>query len=358
MAFITPVVADIRDMLLRDIKNQLTDADVGPDSDYFIRASAVASVAEGLYQHQGWIVRQIFPDTADTDYLVLHARTRGLLRKPATTASGYADITGTANAKLPAGSQIKGDGVACMTTADATIGSDGKARVAVQASSTGASGNSVVAVQAALVSAPFGISSRVVVQPMTGGTDNESDSALLERLLDIIRRPPAGGNKYDYRRWALEVPGVSSAYVYPLRRGLGTVDVAITSGEALPSQAIIDRVQAHIDDVRPVTAKSSLVVSPSIRKVDFTLHVELDGITIEMAQQAISVAITDFVNRLSPGESLIRSQVEMMVSLTPGIKDRTLNDPAANVTAIVDSTHWEWLRPGIITVSLAQVTQP
>ncbi|WP_413462564.1 baseplate J/gp47 family protein [Kingella kingae] len=46
-----------------------------------------------------------------------------------------------------------------------------------------------------------------------------------------MRRPPAGGNQYDYKNWALSVDGVSSAYVYPLRRGLGTVDIAITSGD-------------------------------------------------------------------------------------------------------------------------------
>lgn len=67
MPFITKNAAQIRTDILRDIKNllQLSDDTLGPDSDWYIRASSVASVAEGLYQHQGWIVRQIFPDTVD-----------------------------------------------------------------------------------------------------------------------------------------------------------------------------------------------------------------------------------------------------------------------------------------------------
>uniref|UniRef100_UPI0032B60DD4 baseplate J/gp47 family protein n=1 Tax=Escherichia coli TaxID=562 RepID=UPI0032B60DD4 len=77
-----------------------------------------------------------------------------------------------------------------------------------------------------------------------------------EGYLDILRRPPAGGNKYDYKRWALEVDGVTSAYVEPLRRGLGTVDVAITSANDLPSQELINAVLAHIEEVRPVTARA------------------------------------------------------------------------------------------------------
>jgi uncharacterized phage protein gp47/JayE len=76
MPFITPTFDDIRSDILRDIKNLNTDADIGVDSDLYIRASAVASVATGIYQYQGWIVRQIFPDTADTEFLEWHAHTR------------------------------------------------------------------------------------------------------------------------------------------------------------------------------------------------------------------------------------------------------------------------------------------
>lgn len=62
-------------------------------------------------------------------------------------------------------------------------------------------------------------------------TYNEADSALLARLLDYIRRPPAGGNKYDYIKWALEIDNVASAYCFPLAQGLGTVDVVILANK-------------------------------------------------------------------------------------------------------------------------------
>lgn len=68
----------------------------------------------------------------------------------------------------------------------------------------------------------------------------ESDSDLLARLLDYIRRPPAGGNQYDYVKWAQEIANVKAAYCYPLAQGLGTVDLIIISdkdatGSELPS---------------------------------------------------------------------------------------------------------------------------
>jgi hypothetical protein len=76
---------------------------------------------------------------------------------------------------------------------------------------------------------------------------NETDAELLTRLLRRLRRPPAGGNKYDWERWAIEC-GIASdgsfvspenlsqsanydvarATCYPLARGVGTVDLVIS----------------------------------------------------------------------------------------------------------------------------------
>ncbi|OPY00364.1 MAG: Baseplate J-like protein [Syntrophorhabdus sp. PtaB.Bin047] len=62
-------------------------------------------------------------------------------------------------------------------------------------------------------------------------TYNETDLSLLARYLEYIRRPPAGGNKYDYEKWAKAIDNVSAAYCYPLAQGLGTVDVVIVANE-------------------------------------------------------------------------------------------------------------------------------
>ncbi|ELF4899506.1 baseplate J/gp47 family protein [Salmonella enterica] len=349
MAYLTPDAEKIRADLLRDLKNQLPDADTAPDSDYFVRASSAASVAEGLYQHQAWVVRQIFPDTSDSDYLALHARTRGLKKKPPTTAKGLAGISGSPGSVLPAGSQIRGENLAITTTADVKL-TAGTADVPVTAVQSGVSGNLDTQVTAELVSAPMGINGRVVVKSLAGGTDEESDGELLDRLLDIIRRPPAGGNRYDYRRWAMETPGVTSAWVYPIRRGVGTVDIAITSAGGLASDEIIRNVQAHIDDVRPVTARNALVLSPQLRRIDFDVIVKAEGVTMEQLRPDVERTIRDAMARIAPGQPLIRSNIETLISLLPGVTDRTIVTPAGNVIAQVDGKHLEWLLPGVISV--------
>ncbi|KZE34188.1 baseplate J/gp47 family protein [Crenobacter luteus] len=350
MPFTVPAFATIRDALLRDLKNQLPDADTGPDSDYFVRATSVASAVEGLYQHQAWIVRQIFPDTADREYLELHARVRGLTRKAAVAAQGTLRLTGTPGAALPSGLVAKRNGLAYTTTQGGVIGADGTATVTVVAATAGTAGNTPAGASVELSATPYGVSGQATLLAMSGGVDAESDAELLARLLELIRRPPAGGNRYDYQRWALEVPGVSAAFVYPLRRGLGTVDVVITSAGSLPSAATLTAVQDHIDDVRPVTAKNCLVLAPTLKVVDVSVSVQLSGTTLAVAQAQIEAALTTYFNQLAPGETAIKSRIEALVSDLSGVVDRAVTLPAANVVPTVDASMVEWVRLGTVTV--------
>ncbi|ENQ9729968.1 baseplate J/gp47 family protein, partial [Yersinia enterocolitica] len=126
----------------------------------------------------------------------------------------------------------------------------------------------------------------------------------------------------------------------------------ITSADGLPSETIIAATQAHIDDVRPVTAKSSLVMAPTIKTFDINVNVTLSGITFDVAETLIKETLNNYVNRLMPGESFIRSQAEMLVSLITGVTDRQIITPANNVVPQVDDAVVEWLRGGVITVSL------
>ena len=347
MPHLIPSVSEIRDTILRDIKNLRTEADTGPDSDYFVRASSVASAVRGTYQDQQWIARQIFPDTADHDFLLMHASLRNLTPKPATPAGGRLQITGSPGTPVSSGSSFSyGNGQTGLTLTPGTTDADGKATVSVVATSAGADSNVPDNTPATLTQAPPGISSKAVLLSMSGGTNTESDDSLLARLLEVIRRPPAGGNKYDYHRWAMEVPGVTAAFVYPLRRGLGTVDVVITSGNDLPSQQTVAAAQAHIDDVRPVTAKNSLVLMPTPRSVDFVIQVALSGLTLADAKIQIYNALVSYFSQLAPGATAVMFQIKALIAAIPGITDCEILTPAANVVPVVDEEVVEWVRMG------------
>ena len=97
----------VRSNILREIRNQRPDADVGDDSDYYVRASGTASAVEGLYARIAWTAKQIFPDTADEDNLILHARLRGIERKPPVVASGTARAKGKPGVQIASGLSAK-----------------------------------------------------------------------------------------------------------------------------------------------------------------------------------------------------------------------------------------------------------
>lgn len=351
MPYIVPTFEQTRAKLLRDLKNLRPDVDVGPDSDWYIRATSIASCAEGLYAHQGWIVKQIFPDSADTEYLELHAALKGLNRKPAVAASGTVTLTGEAGREAPPGLEAKAaDGRMFLTTAAAVIGETGTAAVTAAAAVAGVAGNTIAGTTLTLSTAPLGIDSRATVLSMRGGVERETDTELLARLLEIIRRPPAGGNKYDFRRWAMEVPGVTNAFVYPLRRGLGTIDVAVISGNGLPSEDILQAVRDHIEDVRPVAGKSSVIFAPTERFVAHSIKVALKGLTLAEAEVSIEDVLQGQFDALSPGETWIRSQAEALVSNIAGVTDRQILLPEQNEVPLVNSEVVEWLRLGELSV--------
>lgn len=350
--FIVPNLEEIRASLLRDYQTYYPNADTSEDSDAYARASSLAACAEGIYAHQKWMIKQFFPDTADTEFLEKHAGLRGLRRRNTTYSAGKgATVSGNPDAVIAVGLQIKTeDGRFYETTESAVIPASGSVIVAVRSLATGAVQNIKTATKGSFMAAPVGVSTDVVLNDVVGATNAESDSSLLERLLNKIRRPAAGGNKYDYKDWALEVDGVEQAYVYPLRRGLGTVDIAITADNGVPSDDTVRRAQEYIDQERPVTAKESKVVKPDVTKVNFNIQVKISGVALNDIKTAINNALRDYFNGLIPGDDLIVSQCEAVINNLIGVVDRRFIAPTANQKADIINKI-EWFRLGEITVT-------
>ncbi|HDR1425331.1 TPA: baseplate J/gp47 family protein, partial [Pasteurella multocida] len=172
---LVPTLEDIRNAILRDYQSLEPNADISEDSDNFARASALSAVAEGLYAHQKWIIKQFFPDTADTEFLEKHASLRGIRRRNATYASGRsAVITGNEHSQIRIGLLIKTeDNRFYETTESAVIDSSGTVTVVVRSLATGSSQNITQATKASFMSAPVGVQTDVTLSNVVGGTDAE-----------------------------------------------------------------------------------------------------------------------------------------------------------------------------------------
>lgn len=356
MPYATPDFNVIRDGILRDIANQPRpdgkQANIASDGDYFIRANAHGCAVEGLYQHQQWIARQIFPDQSDDEYVERHASLRGLTRKAATVASGTISFSGTVGSDVPAGTEAKTSGdVSFVTTASDAIGGDGTLVLAAQAAGSGAAGNQAADTALNLTAAPAGIVSTASIVSMTGGTDRESIASLLARLLFVLRNPPCGGALHDYYTWALNVPGVTRAYPYSQRRGAGTTDVVILTEGGLPDGALIAAVQAYIETQRPTTA-DVLALGPTGVAVNVTADLVLAaGYELAVVGAVIDAKLAAYFDTLKPGDTAFANKIRSLISDTAGVVDFTLAAPLANVITLVDATHVEMPVLGVTTWS-------
>lgn len=198
----------------------------------------------------------------------------GLLgRKGAIGSSGGAGtptctIGGTL---IPAGSQLvdsTGQVTVQTTAAITTDGPPNTVAVSLASVTTGVAANLPAGNVLTWVAPPAGVSATLTLTTgLSGAVDREADGALLARLLFRIQNPPRGGTAADYRYWAEastdeaqndKSNNILRAWVYPLRSGVGSVDVVLSvSGSGTtraPAAAVVAAAQTYLDSVRPVTA--------------------------------------------------------------------------------------------------------
>jgi uncharacterized phage protein gp47/JayE len=351
MPFTVPAHEEIRDNILGDWRNQDDQVVTAVDSDNYVRASGFAGAVEGLYQFAAWGINQFFPDTADIENLVRFAAARGITRQAASNALGTVRFTGTPEAAIAQSTVIQtADGQQYQTTQAGAIGVDGTASLPAAAVTAGTIGNLVDNTSGTLQTAPVGVDSAVTLLQMNGGTDAESVASLLARVLGHLRQPPAGGNKYDYPRWAREVPGVTFAFIYPARRGIGTVDIAILSNGMPPSDALRAAVTAYIEDRAEVTA-DWMVLTPQLIAVDVSATVVLSGdSSLAAVQTQINAGLAAYFATLRPGDTVRRTRIQTIIGDADGVVDYDLAAPAGNVVMLVDATHVEMPVLGAVTI--------
>jgi len=295
----------------------------------------LAGASHLLHGHISWAFKQLFPDTAETTYLDRWASIWGIDRKTAAVAEGYATLVLTAPAVIPIGTLLQtAAGVRYETTELIDAETLGNTAVAVKATETGEAGNTSSPVVANLLSPIAGVSSAGTITSAAGGTSDEADSQLRSRLLARIELPPHGGAESDYEMWALEVPDITRAWVFPENTGAGTVGVSVVVddlvGGPIPDGAKIAEVQAHLEEVRPVTAIVT-AFAPVAAPIDPTIELVPNNATV---QAAVEASLQDMLKREAvPGGTILLSHIREAISIAAGETDHDLVSPVADVTA-------------------------
>ena len=209
--------------------------------------AAAASVEMAkIYATIDYAMQTFLLQTNEGEYLELRAAEYGISRKAGTKAAVSITVTGVDGTNIPAGTRmLTTDGLMFVTDEETTI-AEGETAIPATAEKAGAQYNVAAGKIAYLFTNIEGVSSITNNVAAVGGSDDESDEALRNRILMRLQMPATSGNAYHYRLWAMEVDGVGAAKVLPLWNGAGTVKVVVASPE-ISADTTLDAIKKEFE---------------------------------------------------------------------------------------------------------------
>ena len=236
----------------------------------------ISDVEAGIYYSlQGdieFLKKQIFPDTAEKDYLRAHWSD---IVTPlyAETASGTIIIKGVAGVSIPSGCIFSStQGKTYATHKSYVVGSDGTVEVEVQAENMGSDSNlssgSKLNLSSNLIA---NIESEATVsKAIAGGTDGESDEQYLVRVLNYYKNVE-NGKKGDFVSWALASSSeVAKAWEFKNYNRFGALLITVVGGNATSGfleVSNINSIQNYIEKLAPpiiFTVKSAEIIKINV----------------------------------------------------------------------------------------------
>lgn len=363
MSFERPSLQDITDKITSTVRSNLGITTILRRSFIYSIIVSIAGIFHQIIGYIQFLSRQIFPDTAEREYLERFCSVWGVKRNPARYSIIQLQFSGVAGSGVSIGTLVQSSSeVQFVVNSSAVISVDS---LTVQATALipGAASNPMIGDTFYLVSPISGIKSSAIVTAINQeGEDEESDESLREKLIDRIQNVPCGGNANDYIRKSKEVTGVTRSWCFPNYLGPGTVGVMfVEDGEPgiVPSAAKITEVRNSISSWLPVTVINLAVQAPNVIPLNMTIAIKPN--TLEV-QNAISEEIRDLIARESQVKgaysgpntvydgSIALSRINEAISLAMNEEDHQIiliNDVAPSNVAPANAG--DLIVPGIIT---------
>ena len=307
--------------------------------DMMVRLYALAAEVQSLLAQADWVLDQSFPQTAQGKYLDYHAETRALTRLPAARATGVLRFSAPSAAvtdyEIEAGSAAMTTvGVRFETTEKATLRKgETSVDVPARAVEAGANGNAIAGAVHVMAVYPVGITRCENPEAFSGGSDEESDEKLRERVLESYRRLPNGANAAFYEQEALRFPNVAAAKAVGRARGIGTVDVYVSTHGGAPEEELLGEISAALQKKREIAVDVAVKV-PAEKSIDVAAELEAEqGWTMREITDAAQEALQAYFTGERLGEPVYRAKLASILYGVPGVKNYHLLAPAADVPA-------------------------
>lgn len=287
---------------------------------------------EGVYMLLEKMQNNAYAETAVGDFLDLIVQERGITRKLATAAVRKAVF----NVPVVSGSQFKtinGADSVIFVSGSLLSSESGSYVYSMTCRESGSIGNSYVG-NLIPITAIAGLTSAILGEIMTAGTEDETDEALRTRYFETFNVEPFGGNIQSYRNAILAIEGVGAVQVYPSWRGGGTVLCSILGDDFKPAlssvvQTVQDIICPEEDDgdapstngygMAPIGAAVTIVTG-DILTLNITCNIEFIGGVqngAEMYQAEIEQKIREYLDTVSRswGKPLKSHTIEYAVTV-------------------------------------------
>lgn len=311
----------------------------GDGCDLPVRLWAAAAQIQALEIQADWVLDQSFPQTAQGIYLDRHGTMRGISRLPATKAVGTlrfsVEFPPVLDTTIPAQT-------VCMTaeevrfqTTEAGVLAAGELFVDVPAEALegGTAGNAAPGEISILTACPVAITACTNPEAFSGGSDQEDDETLRERILESYRRLPNGANAAWYEQTAMNYGGVAAARAVGRPRGIGTVDVYVTTEAGLPDEDLLTGLQTELQEKREI-AVDVQVKAPQVETVDITVAVApAEGVGFSDAKAAVEQLLTAYFTGRLLGSPVRLAELGSKLFALPEVENYRFSVPAVDLAA-------------------------
>ena len=287
-----------------DIKQRMLDninSDIDKREGSFTQnmISPISEELAKIYLEQRDLVSMAFVRNGFFNYLDDKCWEYGVERKIGTSAVGEVTFEGEDGTVISNGTTIYNNDLYYVVLNDADI-SNGKADLVVEAYEMGKKYNVLKNTEFTLKENIQGVTKVYAKEDFKGGTDTETDEELRDRYFNTIKKSYTSGNVAHYETWTLEVNGVGSCKVYPLKNGNGTVEIVITNSDMLgASSELIESVKANIEEKRPIGANVS-VVSANEKAINITANITLSvGYELMEVKQLFEEKLKEYLKEIS-----------------------------------------------------------
>ena len=304
--------------------------------DAMVRLYALASEVQSLLAQADWVLDQSFPQTAVGQYLDYHAETRALTRLPAAKAAGVLRFSAWKGLDVVNHAfTTRVGGVSQNEFAAMNLGfARGESYVDVPASAleSGGSGNAIAGAIHLMSVYPVGITQCTNPEAFSGGSDEESDEKLRERVLTSYKRLPNGANAAFYEQEAMSFPNVAAAKAVGRARGIGTVDVYVSTHAGAPDEKLLGEIEAVLQKKREIAVDVE-VKAPTEKTVNMSAELTAEqGWTMQEITDAATAALQAYFTGERLGEAVYTAKLASILYGVEGVKNCHLLTPDEDVS--------------------------